>query len=127
MRAFGLLLVLAGCAPTGSSVEEREPAGLHRELAARVAGEPRSCAPADPSRGLTVVDGRTVTVDQGATLWVNRLAADCPGLRPTSTIVAEVHGDRYCRGDRIRALDPGTTIPGPYCILADWTPYRRPR
>lgn len=124
MRAFGLLLILAGCAATGLSPEERQQAGLERDLAQRVAGKSESCAPVSPGQGLTIVDTNTVTLDRGSTVWVNRLRAECHGLRPTATIVAEVHGSRYCRGDRIRAVEPGTTIPGPWCVLGDWTPYR---
>ena len=67
----------------------------------------------------------TLAYGSGATIYINRLGASCPGLRELSTIIAEVHGSEYCRGDRICANEPGSIIPGPTCNLGDWVPYRR--
>ena len=128
MRSLAFLLILAGCAASGSSsIGDRDRAALERDLAGRVAGEAESCAPTIQGQGLRVVDERTVVLDQGRTIWVNRLEGECPGLRPASTIVVEMHGSRYCRGDRFRSHEPGMTIPGGLCVLSEWTPYRRPR
>ena len=124
VRALMLSAALAGCAAGGASLEERETSALERQLAERAAGEPEDCVTRIQATSLNAVDRRTLVYDLGGTLWVNRLRADCPGLRPDSTIVVETYGDRYCRNDRIRALEPGTTIPGPICLLGDFTPYR---
>jgi hypothetical protein len=125
--AFALLaLGLAGCAARGS-LEERERSGLERALAEREAGAPQACVPRMQATNLAAVDRRTVAYDAGGTLWVSRLEADCPSLRPDSTLVVETYGDRYCANDRIRALEPGTTIPGPICRLGEFTPYRTRR
>jgi hypothetical protein len=119
MRLLPLLLLTA-CA-TGSARE----ADLSNDLAGRSAGEPQECVTASPGAGLAARDARTLVYRRGATLWVNRLEAACPGLDPMSTLIVDVHGDRYCRGDRVRALDPGLTIPGPPCALGRFTPWRR--
>jgi hypothetical protein len=124
VQAFFMLLAAAGCAAAGS-LEERERAALDRDLAGRVAGAPERCVPAIQGVGLTAVDRRTLVYDTPGALWVNRLNSDCPSLRPDSTILIETSGDRYCRLDRIRALDSGSSIPGPICTLGDFTPYRR--
>jgi len=124
MRALLLVLALAGCAAAGS-FEDRERAALERDLAGRTAGEPRRCVPAIQAVALNAADRRTIVYDTPGTLWVSRLRADCPGLRPDSTIVIEAYGDQYCANDRIRALEPGTNIPGPICLLGQFTPYRR--
>ncbi len=124
--AFVLALALAGCAGRGS-IEERERSGLERALAGRTAGAPQACVPRVQATNLNAVDSRTVTYDTGGTLYVSRLAAECPGLRPDSTLVVETFGDRYCANDRLRALEPGTTIPGPICRLGEFTPYRARR
>ncbi len=120
------LLALAGCAAAGP-VADRERNALERRLASMVAGEPRDCVPQMQATSLNAVDRRTIVYDAVGTLWVSRLAADCPGMRPGSAILVETYGDRYCRNDRIRALEPGTTVPGPICLLGEWTPYRTPR
>ncbi len=125
MRWLILTLAFAGCA-SGTAGERREDP-LAAELAGRAAGAPESCVPAETGRALTIVDQRTLTYRSGSTVWVNRLDVDCPGMRPLGTLVVEVQGSRYCRGDRVRALEPGRRIPGPVCILRDFIPYRLAR
>ena len=126
MRIFPLLLVLAGCAAPAPQGSSRDQEALGRELAGREAGAPENCVPADSgASGLTVVDSRTLTYERGRTLWVNRLEAECPGLRPLDTLVLEVQGSQYCRSDRFRTISAGSTIPGPTCLLGSFTPYRR--
>lgn len=124
MHALMLALALGGCAAAGS-VENRESAALERQLAERVSGEPDRCVPRIGATALHAVDRRTLVYDTPGTLWVNRLRGDCPGLRPGSTIVIETSGDSYCRSDRFRTLEAGSSIPGPTCLLGDFTPYRR--
>ena len=123
-RSLVLVLVLAGCAPSELGTEAREQA-FAREIEGRVAGERETCVSSTPQQNLRVIDRRTVAYDKGSTLWVNRLDADCPALDPHNNLIVEASSGQYCRGDRIRGLEPGATIPGPICILRDWTPYRR--
>jgi len=126
LPALGIVLALGGCAADGSETgTTADQEAFAREIAGLTASEPQSCIPVEQSESLSVVDRRTVVRRSGRTIWVNRLRADCPGLRPLSTVVVEVHGGQYCRNDRIRGLDPGTTIPGPQCPLGDWVAYRR--
>lgn len=119
MRLLPLLL-LAACA-TGSARE----ADLSRELAGRSAGAPQNCVPASAGDSLVARDSRTLVYRRGDTLWVNRLAAACPGLNPMSTLIVDLHGSQYCRGDPVRAVEPGQSIPGPICVLGGFTPWRR--
>ncbi|MFL6845127.1 MAG: hypothetical protein ACJ8ER_09630 [Allosphingosinicella sp.] len=125
MRLLPLLLLTCACAATAGAPSARDEAGLARELAGRTAGEPRDCVTADSGRSLVARDRQTLVYETGRTLWVNRLAAECPGLDPTSTLVLDLHGGQYCRGDHVRSVEPGMTIPGPVCILGQFTPYRR--
>ena len=127
MRILLLLMLAAGCAASGTQSESRDQRALARELADRSAGEAERCIPARQNEALTIVDSRTLVLRSGGTVWVNRLDDDCPGLRPMNTLVVEAHGSQYCRGDRIRGLEPGSSIPGAICVLRDFTPYRRPR
>ncbi|HKC03078.1 MAG TPA: hypothetical protein VKC17_07220 [Sphingomicrobium sp.] len=114
-------LSLAGCAgpvvPPGDA-----SAGV---TAGRVAGPPQSCISTSSSEGLHAIDSATLAYGSGSTIYINRLGYRCPGLRDLSTIITEVRGGQYCRGDHIRALEPGSIIPGPSCNLGDWVPYRR--
>lgn len=115
------LLILAGACATGSARE----ADLSEELAGRSAGSPQDCIPVSSGINLAARDSMTLVYHRGDTIWVNRLAAACPALRPTSTLILEVHGSQYCRGDRFRTVEPGQSIPGPICVLGSFTPYRR--
>jgi hypothetical protein len=127
MRAILLAFLVVGCTAPGPLSSASSQADLAAELDGRVAGAPESCVSTSASQGLRVVDSRTLVHHSGRTVWVNRLAGDCPGLRPLDTVIVEVRGAQYCRGDRVRGLSPGTTIPGPVCPLGDFIPYRLPR
>jgi hypothetical protein len=120
MRLLPLLLLASACA--SSSAREAE---LSLDLAGRTAGPSEECVPTSTGVNLVPRDSRTLVYSLGDTVWVNRLDSACPGLDAMSTLVIEAHGSRYCRGDRIRALSPGQSIPGPYCVLRSFTPWRR--
>lgn len=123
VRRLLVLLLLAGCAPGASSAGDAD--ALARLLDGRVAGNPGRCVPARQNEALRVIDKRTLAYGSGATIYVNRLDRACPGLEPFNTLITEVHAGQHCRGDRIRSLEPGSSIPGPPCLLGDFVPYRR--
>jgi hypothetical protein len=124
--AIFLALLLAGCAAALGDPDEREADALARELAGRVAGEPARCVSAPPSNDFRPIDGGAFVMRRGDTIWVNRPdGGECPGFRPFSTLIVETQGGQYCRGDHVRALDPGSTIAGPTCVLGEFVPYRR--
>ena len=129
MRHLLLSFVLAGCAAaTSAGREADEEAVLDRELAGRAAGEPQSCIPWRSTQSLQAAGRGRLVYRDGDTLWVNRPTVECRGLEPTDTLVVEMRGgSRYCRGDRVRAIEPGTSVAGPVCVLGDFTPYRRSR
>lgn len=122
MRKFMLVaaLTLAGC----TRPAEPPQAGLARELAGHVAEAPRSCVSTFPGQNLRVIDSSTLVYGFGRTIYVNHLPGPCPGIEQLNTIIVELHGSEYCRGDRIRGSEPGAIIPGPWCVLGNWTPYR---
>lgn len=124
MRLLPILLLTAACAATGSGPSRGET-DLAAELAGRTAGEPRECVSTSNGSSLVARGRQALVVERGDTLWVNRLAAPCPGLHEMSQIVIEVHGSQYCRGDRFRTREPGLSVPGPICVLGSFTPYRR--
>jgi hypothetical protein len=114
------LLIIAGCAAVGESGQ----AELSRELANMTAGPAQSCAPSTQSQSLQAVDNRTLVLRTANTVWVSRLEGPCPGLTPMSTIIVESFNGQYCRGDHVSGLEPGSSIPGATCPLAEFVPYR---
>ena len=114
------LLTAAGCAPTAPPGQ-----GLARELAGYTAGAPQACIPTFPSQNLRVIDSSTIVYGYGTTMYVNRLPGPCPALEPLNTLIVDAQAGQYCRGDRVRGLEPGGIIPGPTCNLGDWIPYRK--
>jgi hypothetical protein len=124
MRLLPLLLLASACAaapgaPSGGGT------GLARELAGRTAGAPQECVAVATASSLAPRGRQALVYERGDTIWVNRLRAECPGLDAMSQIVIELHGSRYCRGDRFRTRRSGESIPGPICVLGSFTPYRR--
>jgi hypothetical protein len=125
MRLLPFLILAAGCAATGSDGPTREAQALGRELEGRSAGAPQACVPTRQAQSLEIVDRQTLVYRDFDTVYVNRLDVGCPGMRPLNTLIVEVHGSQYCRGDRVRAVETGSAIPGPVCVLRDFVPYRR--
>jgi hypothetical protein len=126
MRLLPFLLLAAGCAATGTGdAPSRDQLALTEDLAGRTAGAPQACVPIRQSQSMQIVDRQTLVYRDSDTIWVNRLGADCPGMRPLSTLIIEAHGSQYCRGDRVRAVETQSAIPGPTCVLRDFVPYRR--
>jgi hypothetical protein len=126
MRALMLIAaaaVVASCSrpvtPPGSSFAE--------ETAGRTAGPAQTCVSAFPNQNLRILDPQTIAYGYGNTIYVNRLPGACPALSQFNTIIVDAgSGGQYCRGDRVRGLEPGALIPGPTCNLGDWVPYRKP-
>jgi len=115
------LAILAGsCAPA-------QPTGraVLPKLAGRTAGTPQRCVTASQATSLRIADPQTVTYGSRGTIWVNRIDSNCLRTGPLDILIAEPTGTQYCRGDRIHSVDPVSKIPGPYCRLGDFVPYRR--
>lgn len=124
MRLLPVLLLVAGCAATGTDGIGRDERALSEELAGRTPGPPQACIASRQGQSLQIADRQTVVYRDTDTLYVNRLDGECPGFRQLSTLIVEVHGSQYCRGDRVRAVEQGS-IPGPACALQNFVPYRR--
>jgi hypothetical protein len=122
MRLLPLLSLAAGCVATGDGGATRQQRALTEDLAARTAGAPQACVPTRPAQSLEVNDRQTLVYRDRDTIYVNRLDGGCAGLRPLSTLIVEMRGSEYCRGDRVRAVEQGS-MPGPVCFLRDFVPY----
>jgi hypothetical protein len=120
------LVFISAALVVSSCTRPAEPpgAGLARELAGHVAAASQTCVSTFPNQNLRVIDASTLAYGYGRTIYVNRLAGPCPGLDQLNTVIVHSYGSQYCRGDRVQGLEPGSIIPGPQCILGNWTPYR---
>ena len=114
--------VIASCAQPSAPVGNP----IVSELAGRFAGAPQSCVPMERNSNLTAIDPSTLTYRFGNTIYVNHPESPCPGIGPFNTLIVEAYQSHYCRGDRVRGLEPGAAIPGPACVLGEWVPYRKP-
>jgi len=123
MRSLPLVVAFTLAACAGPVVPPGDASAS--VIGGRTAGTPRSCISTSTSEGLHAIDEATLAYGSGSTIYLNRLGYTCPGLKDLSTIITEVHGGQYCRGDHFRVLEPGAIIPGPSCNLGDWVPYRR--
>lgn len=125
MRALPLFFILlAGCATSADRGPSRDTQALARELAGRSAGQAQRCLSLSAQEGLQIVDESTLVVRRGKTIWVNRLASSCPGVRPLNTLIRESYGSEACAGDFVRGIEPAQSIPGPRCRLQEFVPYR---
>lgn len=122
------VLALAGCTTSSEMTASRQAeagAALAKALDGRVAGKPVDCIGTSTSLRPMVIDENTVLYREGGRVWRNTLVATCPRLSPYNTMITEVQGGQLCRNDRFRVLEPGTTIPGPYCRFGQFVPYER--
>ena len=115
------ILLLAGCA---QALEPPDDGGALARVAGAPTGAARACFSPAAGEALTVIDKQTVAYRSGRTLWVNRLSAPCPSLSSTSTLVIEQYGGQVCRGDRLRTIEHGLSIPSGACLLGHFTPHR---
>jgi hypothetical protein len=118
-----IFVAAAGCAP--ATVEPRFKDTFAQEVTGRTAGQAQSCISPFGNQNLRVVNPQMVAYGSGPIIYVNRLRAPCPSLEPHNITIIESNGGQYCSGDHLRGLEPGGIIPGPVCLLGEWTPYRR--
>ena len=119
---FLIAALVASCAQSSAPIG----APYGQELAGRIAGAPRSCIRAVSNANLNAIDSSTFVYHSGDTIYVNHPGSPCPAIAPLNTLIVDAQQGRYCRGDRVRGLEPGAIIAGPVCILGDWVPYRKP-
>lgn len=124
LRLLPLMFAAAGCAAPAPDRGD-DDARLEAELAGLTAGPTTDCIDGGPQERLTVAAPGVLAVRRGGTIWVSRLHPSCRYIGPLDTLVIEAHESRYCRGDRVRGAQVGSSIPGPACRIEAFTPYRR--
>jgi hypothetical protein len=123
----------AGCAPMDTvagpqagAAAERAQATLAERLSGRTAGQPVACVRSQDLRGNTPIDERTILFQgPGDTLYVNRTATACAGIRPWHAIRTRTVGTQMCEGELIVAFDPASGVEYGGCTLGRFEPWRR--
>ncbi len=127
MRILAILSVAALAASCATAAQPRDDsADMAKELVGKVAEKPRSCIPLDDARGAKVFNDAIVYRVSRRLSYVNA-AKGCNSFDNDPIFVNEVRGSQLCRGDVIRLVSRSGGIPGPFCVLGDFTPYRTPR
>lgn len=116
-----VLALVASCA--GVSRSRDDSAEMANELTGKTAGQPRSCIPLDEARGTKVFNDAIVYRVSRRLTYVNA-AKGCNSFDPDPIFVNKVFGSQLCRGDVVQLVSRSGGIPGPFCILGDFTPYR---
>jgi hypothetical protein len=128
----GIALATTNCAPanmadTPAPIAEKEAKLLEKELQGKVAGKTVSCIPSTrTSEPIRISDDMLLYRTSSKLVYQNRLRAACNGLvRRDDIMVTETFGSQFCRGDVIRLVDRTSGIQGGFCVLGDFTPYRK--
>lgn len=119
-----LFVVLASCAGASSRSPD-DSAAIAKEVAGKTAGEPRSCIPLDDASSATAYHDAIVYRTSRRLTYVNA-ARGCDAFDPDPIFVNRVMGSQLCKGDIVQLVSRTGGIPGPFCILGDFTPYRAP-
>ena len=119
------LVACTSSAEFQSTALSRADRDLADELKGLTPGAPVTCISNTATNGPQVIDTDTILYRAGRTVYRNELPAECRNLEPGNTLIIELHGSQVCENDRFRVLEPGQSIPGPYCRLGKFTPYKK--
>lgn len=116
------LMLTASCATVPPAPRGDDPA-LVEVLKGKVAQKSRSCIPLDQTRSTTIYNGAVVYTANRNLTYVSR-SPGCRAMSSDPIFVVQPFGSQLCRGDTVRMVDRVSHIPGGFCILGDFTPYR---
>jgi hypothetical protein len=118
------MALLASCA--GMAMQRDDTPDLAKELAGKVAEKPRTCIPLDQARRARIFKDALVYRASRRLTYVNA-SKGCNAFDPDPILINQVYGSQLCRGDVVQTVSRAGNIPGPFCVLGDFTPYRTPR
>jgi hypothetical protein len=136
MRSVALLSVLAvmgGCADarpseTRIAAEAKEAARLTEDLAGYTAGEPRRCLPRQADSGIESYGEKTLVFRVSSRLVYRNdvRSGSCPRIGNSRALITTSYGSgQLCNGDRASSADLVAGFETGFCILGDFTPYRK--
>ena len=133
VTAFTLpLLCVAACGEIDRApvpLTEKQSELLMKQLDGKVAGKPVNCiSDFNTQNMIRVSDDILLYRVSGRLVYRNNLRSSCSGLaRDDDIIVSEQFGGQKCRGDLLRLVDRTSGIPGGFCSLGEFVPYRAPK
>jgi hypothetical protein len=112
---------------TPMALTDKQAKLLEKQIGGKVAGEAVSCiSSAQHTDVIRVSDDMLLYKVSGRLVYQNRLKSPCRGLASDRDImVTEQFGSQQCRGDIIKLVDRIGGLPGPFCVLGDFVPYRK--
>lgn len=122
--AAGALILTASCATVPQ--EEGPDPKLAEALKGMHAEKARSCIPLDEARSAKVYRGAILYTPGRRLSYVN----NSPGCQTNDydpLFVVETFGTQLCKGDTVKFVDRISGMPGGFCVLGDFTPYRSRR
>ncbi len=130
--AIAVPLCLAACAPTDMAnmpapIGEKQAKLLEKELKGKIPGPPVSCLSSlNRYDTIRISDDMLLYRANGRLVYQNMLRGKCNGLaNDDDIIVTETFGGQHCKGDILRLVDRSSGIPGGFCSLGDFVPYRK--
>ena len=100
MRALMMIAAAMTVASCSTPVAAPDETVVAEALAGRTPGPAQTCVNTNQAENLHVLNAQTVAYGYGRTIYINRLAAACPGLAQLNTVIVEAGtGGQYCRGD----------------------------
>jgi hypothetical protein len=125
-------MLVSGCSASDAestplALTDKQAKLLEKQIGGKVPGEAVSCiSDLQQSNIIRVSDDILLYKMSGRLVYQNRLKSSCPGLASDrDIIVTEQFGSQLCRGDIIKLVDRLGGIPGPFCVLGDFVPYRK--
>lgn len=122
------LLALTACtgAPDAPpALTEAQQKDLDAVLAGKVPGEKISCISATNQSNLRPVSNTILVNPVNRKLaYRNDVIGRCSGLTSGGSMVIEMRGSQYCRGDRVNVVDFQSGMWWGACALGDFVPYR---
>lgn len=124
------LMTLAACGDMDSTpapLTDKQAETLNKQLEGKVAGAPQNCiSDFNADNMIRVSDDILLYRVSGNLVYRNNLRSSCPGLaRDSDIVVTEQFGSQKCRGDILKLVDRTSGIPGPFCSLGQFIPYRK--
>lgn len=130
--AIPLLLLAAlalganGPADNKLKLDPKEAEALAKALDGKVAGTPVTCVSAMRGQNLRVIGDHTLLYQVGKRVYRNDVLGSCTGLSWGDTLVMDVRGSQYCRGDIARVVNLPSGSQSGSCALGDFVPYDEP-
>jgi hypothetical protein len=125
LRNEPYLVLWAGLILATPAIAAKSPEGrLEKALAGKTAGTPVDCIRPDLSARPEIYSGIGILYRDARTTYLARMEGACPALRDDRTIIVRGDGQKLCRHDPVRIVEPTGADFG-FCTFSGFTPYAK--